>query len=178
MESRPDRGTSTPPPKRRRVWQYATAVLAIVVISLVVLFVLFVAPLGSQEVTAIDWHVVGSTSSLYSIVSGTFVPSPSHCAGSTSNVCSDLRVAFNWSTTDGRVMSFAFQGVGLVGVGLGFVTIYNSTNQSWGGYSFLCGDGPRYCGDPFEIMTNDTTGYSWSFDWQIIYNYTSPAPLL
>jgi hypothetical protein len=170
MEPPPYGRIPTKQPRKRRSWQYATAMLAITVIVLVVLFV---APLGSEKVTAIDWHVVVSSSRLYFFNSGAFMPSQSHCVGSTSYVCSGLRVAFNWSASDGQVMSFAFQGDEPP-----YVTIYNSTNQSWGGYSFVCGNPPRYCGDPFNIITNDTTGYSWAFDWQIIYNYTTPAPLL
>jgi len=131
MESTPGSTAPISPPTRRRVWQSTTAVLAVLVIVLVLLFV---APLGSEQVTAIDWHMIGSTSSSFTIDSGTFVPSPTHCAGSTSGTCSGLRVTFNWSTADGRLMSFAFQGVGLApGIGPGFVTIYDATNQSWGG---------------------------------------------
>jgi len=171
MESRPYGRIPTPQPKKHRVWQYATGVFAI---SVIVLLVLFVAPWGSEKVTAIDWHVLVSTSSLHLFDDGAFMPSQTHCVGSTSYVCSGLRVAFNWSTSDGRLMSFAFQGQGSPYA----VTIYNSTNQSWGGYSFVCGNEPRYCGEPFDIVTNDKSGYAWSFDWQIIYNYTTPAPFL
>jgi hypothetical protein len=171
MEARPYGRIATGRPPRRRLWPYATAVFAA---TSIVVVTVYAVPLRSEQVTGIDWHTLISTASTQLLRGGAFMPSPAHCVGQTSYVCSDLRVAFNWSTSDGRAMSFGFQGQGEPYP----VTIYSSTNQSWGGYSLVCGRQPRDCGEAFNILTNDTSGYAWNFDWEVFYNYSVPEPLL
>ncbi|MGA7860983.1 MAG: hypothetical protein WCB19_03900 [Thermoplasmata archaeon] len=87
--------------------------------------------------------------------------------GTSSFLCSDLWVAFNWSTHDGQPLTFEFES------DQGHpqpVVLYTSSNLSFGGYSFYCG---APCGDPFLITTNDTSGHAWNFDWEEIYNFTA-----
>ncbi len=56
--------------------------------------------------------------------------------------------------------------------------LYDVENLSFGGYSFHCGDQPRSCGEPFYIDTNDTTGRTWTLEWEIVFNYPAAEPLL
>lgn len=156
-------------------WKVLSGVLAV---GLVVFVILATVPVRSVQQTGIEWHGLTSTSQNYIIDSGKLTPTPSQCGSGAPSACSNVWVAFNWSTHNGKAMTFGFLGVGSIGPGPGYTVLYSSTNLSFGGYSFYCGEPPRGCGNSFGINTNDTSGQAWNFDWEMVYNYTTTVPLI
>ncbi len=168
------------PPMRIWPWKRISAILIICLVVVICLFVataLWPVPVRTVQQTGIEWHTLNDAAQFYEFDSGDLTPPPSQCVGTSTFLCSDLWVAFNWSTHDGQPLTFGFES------DQGYpqpVVLYTSSNLSFGGYSFYCG-ARAPCGDPFLITTNDTSGQAWNFDWEEIYNYTateSNAPLL
>ena len=75
-------------------------------------------------------------------------------------------------------MTFQFYGSCMPRQGIIQCLLYDARNMSFGGYSFRCGATPRYCGDPFYILTYNGSKLGWTFQWEVIYNYTTNEPLL
>ena len=119
--------------------------------------------------------MLSETAQTYEFDSGELTPPPSQCVGTSSFLCTNVWVAFNWSTHDGRPLTFAFESDQGGPYPPGPVVLYSSSNLSFGGYSFSCG-ARAPCGDPFLIATNDTSGRAWNFDWEEIYNFTATEP--
>ncbi len=163
----------------RRVWPWkriSVILLVLLVICLATIAGLAITRTGSVTRTGIDWYRFTTNYQTYELDSGDLFPTPAECSTSTTFVCSDLWVAFNWSTHDGQPLTFEFesdQGYPQL------VVLYTSTNLSFGGYSFYCG-ARAPCGDPFLITTNDTSSRAWTFQWETLFNYTATTstPLL
>jgi len=161
-------------PPRLRLWKGLSVVLGV---SLVILVTLLTVPAQNVQHTGIEWHSFSSAGQYYLIDSDVLAPRPAQCAESTTVSCSNFWVAFNWSTQDGKPIVFDFYGFGLKNGGEN-VLLYSSQNLSFGGYSFYCGLPPRGCDDTFQIVTKATSGQTWNFDWETVFNYTTTEPLL
>lgn len=165
------------PPRRVWTWKRISGILLILlVVCLVAIAGLATMKTESVTKTGIDWYHFTANYQTYEFVSGDFFPTPTGCSTSTTFVCSDQWVALNWSASDGHNMTFQFYS----SYNSRLFLLYSSENISFGGYSFWCGPEPRYCGEPFIILTNDTSGRVWTFQWETLFNYTATtsAPIL
>lgn len=171
---------------RSRTWKKASAIL---IVCLVVLAALVILPVRSVARLGIDWHTVTVTVTAnssngvgsYEFQDGAFVPSDSRCLtgplGAT-YVCSDPWIAFTWYSQNGQNMAFQFYGSCEPKIGVFDCLLYDAQSTSFGGYSFICGAEPRYCAEPFYITTQNSSALGWTFQWEVLYNYTFSEPLL
>ncbi len=166
---------SSATPSQTRHWKRIALILTIGLVVLLFLLVAVVWPEPTRNVQqmGVVWHSLESTGGYYVIDSGALVPPPSRCIGTSSFLCSDIWVAFNWSSQGGEPLTFELWSSGNIPV---YVLVYEASNLSFGGYSVHCGAPPRDCGEPWEIITNATSSQAWNLDWEEFYNYTTTEP--
>ncbi len=164
--------TTLPPSLRVRPWKRISVILFVLLAAcLVVIAGLAITRTVSVTRTGIDWYHLDSENQSYYFDSEELFPAPAVCVTSTTFSCTDRWVALNWSASDGHNLTFQFYSCYSFSCP-GFL-MYSSKNTSFGGYSFWCGPEPRYCGEPFGIRTNDTSGRLWTFQWETLFNYTA-----
>ena len=152
-------------------WKRTAIILAI---CLVVETGLFTIPVFPVTQTEIDDHGSTSTNRILFLTPDAFTPSPTRCVQGSTNLCSNAWIALNWSTQRGQDMMFALYSDALPRE----PPIYNSTNSSYGGYTLACNAVPGVCEDGSSVVTNDTSGFSWSMEWRVVYSYSARVPVL
>ena len=153
----------------RRWFWVSMALVACLIVTLAV----FTVPVRQATATGIEFGAVTSSNTTYLLGSYTLWPPASTCVGPSSYLCTNIWVAFNWSTLTGQPMNFRFIVVGQPGS-----PIYNATGVAFGGFSMTCDTVHYFCEDPFYISTNDTSGQGWFFHYRVVYDYLSTVPVL
>jgi len=160
--------------RRRRV---ALVVLTSLVL-VTALVALFTIPATHVIVTGTIRSSLTSTTDHAFLDTG-YPPTPSQCTGSTSYLCTNLWIAFNWSTLNGQAMTFQILTESAVPFpNVQTIYLYNATGLSFGGYVMDCSGTNPYCDYPLQVFTNDSTGLAWYVQWIIFYDYPSTQPLL
>jgi hypothetical protein len=171
---------------RPLLWQILSAILIVV---LIVLAVLIEVPIRSVPETGVERHSLTATNQSEWLTTAVFLPGATHCGqqgvwyscDTSSNTGwngASSWTTLNWSTSEGREMTFQMYGYIGPNPNARASLLYSAENASFGVYGFQCGSGPEYCGDPFEIVTNDSTGEVWVLQWAVVYSFTSTVPLV
>lgn len=166
-------------PRRHRAWPWMV-LSAVLLAALLVVLYMYTVPVRTVHLSGMDRYAFTSTNPSYWFNDSAFDPSPARCVGTSSYLCTDVWVAFNWSTANGHDLSFQFYGTYTRSSNLSqnVWLLYDAENTSFGGYAFNCGAEPTYCGEPFYIVTNDPLGQAWTVQWVIFYTYPATVPEL